>query len=287
MRDWPLTLPDWAETPDQTAGRRWVQSFCEQWSQKDFFLQPLLGELWQIYDLTDPDESPLPWFYISYIKTIWDQDPEMKAEIILKSLECLQTGFDAALLAQLRHMLYQFPPHVRVSSIGIKQGPQGPFARIYSEYTHFSALLDMLKVLRWPGNLSDLQMQMNEWADRSIAFGLSLDLHEGIQPKIGIECHFDDAQLTRQMGAFTDALCVQGLCTRAQQEALLAWDGYCEIPSDTLQWSWADRYQTGAEVMPPEQRIKRMNRYIKMVYEPGKPLLAKAYLFFSRLSKWA
>jgi hypothetical protein len=103
---------------------------------------------------------------------------------------------------------------------------------------------------------------------------LSFDLGaDGIRPRIGLEGSF--ARLTRReprWGELLDGLGRWGLCSPEQREALLAWTGWDSF------WTAPDIWPRGPAGM--DAFCIRFLSHVKVAYQPGRPLEAKAYLAF-------
>ncbi|MCC6460034.1 MAG: hypothetical protein IT260_06170 [Saprospiraceae bacterium] len=282
LRDWPVSAGAMQENGSHLAMRQKIQSFCQRWSAPDFFLQNLLGELWEVYDIVDPGQAPVPWLYISFLPTALDQDPVLKAEIILQSLLLLDPALPPRTTQSFQDALCRIPASIRVSTVGIKNSDTGPFLRLYMEIATLPELLDILPVLGWPGNTAWLADQLADWVKPCTYLGITLDFDGHFQQRIGVECHFELERLAESLADFTRRLCEQGACSWEKREALLAWDGRFEASTGAAFWSWPDRVLEAAQALPSRVGIKRMNRYVKLVLEPGHPLLAKGYMFFHR-----
>jgi hypothetical protein len=135
------------------------------------------------------------------------------------------------------------------------------------------ALLEYLRAVEWPGSASRLACAL---ARAARAMGacpaaaiLHLDIDDRVRARIGLEYVLARRpQMHRELAerALLDHLGDAGLCAPAKREALLQWPG----------WS--------IEALPHElweSLIGRRVNHIKVMYEGGEPVEAKAYLCFT------
>ncbi len=131
-------------------------------------------------------------------------------------------------------------------------------------------IVQLVTALGWGGSaaeLSDLLFEVRDVRSDAPLPGVSmlhLDFHDRIAPAIGLEYSFSRKP---QFGGrlheirFLDHLIGRGLCSATQASALGSWPGGMTI-------------QRGHE----RGLVLRRVNHIKLVYEPGFPLQAKAYL---------
>lgn len=111
---------------------------------------------------------------------------------------------------------------------------------------------------------------------------LSFDVGKRVYPRIGWEGHLTESpQYRPQLQLFLDYLVAQELCTPSKRDALLAWNGFSQHSFAPELWprniSWGDRFLGSRAI----SLFSRWINHIKVVYQPGKPLEAKAYLGFA------
>lgn len=282
MRDWQQNEVSF-ENDTYREMRERIRSFCATWSQEDFFLKPFLGELWQVYDLINlNDTSYVPWVYISFLNNILANDPFIKAEIIAQILPYISSNLDSNVTEKFYTILKKIPSSMRVGTIAVNNRNNYPTIRLYVEINTFDELIQFLEQQHWTGNTDELKLKMKPWAKSRHYFGLSLDFDGVFQPKIGIECHFRPEKFEEDMTIFTQHLCEHELCSVAKRKAILDWSGTFEVKTSPHFWSWPNRILEIPEYIPEKVKIKKMISYIKIIFEPYKPLVAKVYPMFLR-----
>jgi hypothetical protein len=284
------TISEWGQTEELFENeayremRRRIRSFCTIWSQSDFFLNPLFGELWEVYDITNPNESflPTPWIYFSFLKTALDEDPAIKAEIVAKTLTLIDNDLPIELTKKFCRILSKIPAKIRIGPIGINKRDNKTSLRLFLEIKTFEEVVSILKKLKWKGDVEKLKEEMSGFINDCQFFGLALDFDGKFQTKIGIDCHFYQERAQETLEAMTLILCQKGLCSDVKREATLQWNGSFEVDTHPDFWSWPDRILAQPTSIPSRVRIKRIIDFIKIVYEPTKPLTAKVYPLFTR-----
>lgn len=110
---------------------------------------------------------------------------------------------------------------------------------------------------------------------------LAFDISEGIGPKIGFECRQYASSFSAQPGkeaAFYDFLCSRGCCTHEEKEALLRFPGFMDSRSPDQAWFDLSLPDGGEPHSGLVSTIRRDVSHIKLVFQPGLPVAAKAYL---------
>lgn len=283
IRDWQLEGA-LIENQAYWGMRDKIRDFCVLWTQEHFFLKPLLGELSEVYDIADLQipSPPVPWLYISFLNNFLDRDQDIKAEVIAKTLSLLDNELSAEVKEKFYAIVRSLPSSCRVGTIGINKRNNQPTIRLYLEIYTFEEVIQILHFLEWPGNIKELEATWAPWSKSCRIYGLAMDFDGNFSPKIGIEWHFHLDNLELHLSEFTQNLCDLGLCSIAKRKAVLQWNGYIEVETPSEFWSWPDRILKEPENIPNRVKIKKMLSYIKIIFEPDRPPVAKAYPLFLR-----
>jgi hypothetical protein len=138
-----------------------------------------------------------------------------------------------------------------------------------------SELPDYLSTIGWPGSPARLARLLARIASRRRGTShagvglLHLDVGDGVAGRLGLEYYFDrQPQLGGRVAeeAFLHDLKQMELCTADKIRGLQQWPGYGFEPLPHEVW--------------PSLVVRRVN-HVKLVYEPGRPMAAKAYLYLS------
>lgn len=257
-----------------------IRGFCESWDKDNFNLKPFLDDLWLVYDIDDPaDDNVVPWYYIRYTTVPLNHDPVFKSAIIWRTLTLLNDPLTNDLRNQLQMLFNNIPSTIFISAIGIKDHRHQKKIRIYMVMHEAREIYSLLEQIGWPGNISDLQNQVHRLADGCSDFGLAIDFDRVIQEKIGIE-FWHRGEGRKNFELLTERLIQLKLCTEQQQQAFLGWEGDIELTHHTP----ASNSDIGLNPGSSAEGclIQKTTPYVKIIFEAGRALAAKGYLYFDR-----
>lgn len=250
-----------------------VRRLCARWADPDAPLASCLRGMWLEFDAPDTDADtaavPLPGVFLKLVESA--QAAPAALEEVLSSLPGLSPA--PTLVRRLRRCIGELPPGAHVSYLG-SFAPRGTDAvRVCMVGLPEDAISAYLARVEWPGDphaLGDLLATVGAVDGRRLHPGpgmLHLDVGgDGVQPRIGLEYVLERGGQIRgrlHETEFLDRLVELGLCTAAKRDGLLAWPGYS--------------FEDFAHELWPSL-VKRRVNHVKLVYEPGRPPEAKAYL---------
>jgi hypothetical protein len=242
-----------------------VIAFSRQWADAQSPLHEQVATIWLEFDI-DGTPHPLPSFFFGPHPAAWKQATSDGFQPLLDPLISLAPStIDAD---QLQRSLAAVPSTAEVFQLGLMLSRSANGVRLCVRGTPDAALFDYLLRIGWQGDASMLRDLLTTLGSLVDNLGLDADVSSVIGDRIGIECRFDQWQQPAQeprWQRFLDHLVSIKVCTSAKRDALLAWPStsYHRFPEDRL----------------PRVLIRALN-HIKIVVEPGKPLEAKAYLWF-------
>ncbi|MFT5886327.1 MAG: hypothetical protein ACI9IP_002791 [Arcticibacterium sp.] len=258
-----------------------ILRFLESWTKPNFILQSFLGEFCQIYDIQNSSslEIPIPWIYISFLRSVIGDDPEVKATIVQKTLGFIEGNLSEDLLNGLNSLLIKLPESVRFGTLGFHSRGGINTMRLYIEIKTLKEVLEIMGLIGWSGDLDDFEKQILPYSDLVTYFGLAMDFDGEIGIKVGLDCFFEKTNWTAEIETFLERLCDRGICTNKKKDALKAWNGRNKVTNEPGFWSWPDEIKDESVKMV---ELARMVYYVKLIYEPGKSIIAKAYPMFFR-----
>jgi hypothetical protein len=174
----------------------------------------------------------------------------------------------------------KMPDNSTLFQIGTMLSREVTAIRFHINKLKSSQIIPYLKDIHWnyeTKELTNLIIDLEELVER---FVLSFDiLDEGIGPKIGIELSFvgDDYIHKNNWEQLLSYLVKKGLCLPAKKEALLQYSGIEKTENFSGGILRPIYSATDYSEDISESNIIRYINHIKIVYEPGKPLRAKAY----------
>lgn len=142
-------------------------------------------------------------------------------------------------------------------------------------------IIPLLKHIGWTWDESELRDLIEKLDDLGVYINLvHVDIASTVSPKIGLSCLCGVGPDRRpDWSFFLDNLVESGLCLPDKRDALLAWEGIADPTTSSIPWPPDIIYQS---LLKPDllSIIERDISHIKIVYQPGKLLAAKAYLRF-------
>ena len=127
--------------------------------------------------------------------------------------------------------------------------------------------------------LSSILLELSDLVD-VIKLNFAID-KKNILPKIGFECCIaEQPNNSHRWNTFFDYLIKNKLCSFEKAEAILSWSGYIE--KDSYEALCPESILNAATLVEDKYKstIVRLVHHVKVVYEPGNSLQAKAYLWF-------
>lgn len=182
---------------------------------------------------------------------------------IMAALACLEHLPENAWLGQVGCMLSRRPAVLRLC-LGLKR----------------EAILEYLRKLRAPADLPRVAEILDLLRPYDDEFILHLDLLEEVQPKVGLDLMMTSADSfpDPRLGRILNELCRLKLCTPAKREALQNISGYTAMGANLINWPLALRRRCLQSHFGELSYFIRTVSHLKLVIEPGRDLVAKAYV---------
>ncbi|KAM3102287.1 hypothetical protein ACKFKF_04355 [Phormidesmis sp. 146-12] len=257
---------------------RLLQGIIQQWTDAEAFLHHRVRDIWLEFDLDgEPLQVPIPCIFLTLNQEAISE-PQQLLEIAAK---LLNHPLPSLLESILKHSIDHLPDKAYISHIGAMMSRTTQAVRINARGMSPEQLLDYLVQIGWTDpthTLRSLVTHLSEFVD---FIHLSCDIGESVYPKIGLECFLiQQPKHEPRWQLLLNYLMEIGLCTSAKQHALLGWSGYSQKASQPELWPnnlhWGDLL-LGARAF---SIFTRKISHVKIVYQPGAFLEAKAYLEF-------
>lgn len=265
-----LTYPIW----------RSLQEFYREWALPTSLLHQVVEEIGLEFDIDGClNGVPIPCIFLS-LKSIAASDSD---KLIKTASSLLKRQISTQLESNLQLCADSLPPGAFFSYFGAMLSRSSDEAiRVIVKGLTPEQLGDYLTQIGWtdPTNtFSALVPTLSRFVNDGL---LSFDVGKRIYPRIAWEGFLKKLpQEQPQWQLFLDYLVEQELCTPNKRDALLAWSGYSHPSSAPELWprniSWGD-HLLGSRAI---SLFWRWINHIKLVYQPGHPLQAKAYLGFA------
>ncbi|MEL7357902.1 MAG: hypothetical protein AAFN40_15190 [Cyanobacteria bacterium J06560_6] len=201
--------------------------------------------------------------------------------LIEKALVLFQRPLSPELAGKLKQCLNALPKGATLANIGVWLGRPHQAIRLTVKEIQFEQLPTYLEHVGWQDPTQAFSTYISTLSPFVDTLAIAIDIDPTVHPRLGLEC-FATNQFHDQTRwkCFIDHLVQTGLCTPAKRNALLAWSGFIQRSDCPELWPANLTYgDLLAETNAVSVFWRRIN-HIKIVYEPGQPLLAKAYLAF-------
>lgn len=251
---------------DHWAWRR-VQDFCAAWRDPASPLASALESCWLEFDVPIPADLhaavpesfvPSPFFRLK------DASGEQAAAAIEAGLALLKP--EVGSWAQVGRCLTALPADGKVRWAGVMLSRAEHRVRLCLDLPP-SAIKSYLLGLGWVGNEDQLDLLVTGFTKLTDLMVLAIELTaDGILPAIGFECRYKfnrQPEIEPRWRWLTETLVKAQLCTAEKAAALLRWNGL--------------HYRESAH-WPLPQVLVRNQSHIKLQFDPGVAVTAKAYL---------
>ena len=254
-----------------------LRAFCADWLSGQPSLQPI-DHFWLEFDVEAgrAGDVPVPCVGLSFGEL---RPPGFSVESWLRWASAgliALTGqpVTAATMANLTRALAALPPAAYLPYVGIMFSRADAGVRLCLSNIASADLPDYLRAIAWPGDTDRLRRDLSEvaaaraGAARPDVGMVHVDVGPiGIGPRLGLEYYFERfVQFSNRLDEhrFLDWLVRRGCCEQAKRDGLDTWPG------------------SSLETLPHELWVSRLVRrvnHVKLVWQQGQPLSAKAYLF--------
>jgi len=270
-----------------------ISNFIDKWRDKGSLLYIGIEDIWLEFDIDSVNQSipePSLFFKINCIKGEYNEGNN-----IVKNLQEIDWIFDSALKSLMldslktstKHRLYKcfkfLPVDSQVFQIGIMlpRRSESRAVRICVNKIKICDISNYLKNIECLESTKEIESILNDIEKIVDDVALNISVEDIVHSKIGLECYIKEySKDSPKWQAFFNFLIQNQLCTIEKVNALNEWIGYSDEKSHRE--LWPDSFKMGASFVYPRLRstIVRGLHHVKIVYQPGKSLDIKAYLWF-------
>ena len=254
-----------------------ILNFLSKWKNKSLPIAPMMHHIWFIYDITSTKEKRiLPWYYIVFRQNYFMRDGDFRVELVKQALRNLD--FPQPEINEFVPIFKSLPASASISGIGIQKNRDLSFLRLYITVKNIDEIYNHLFQNHWPGNVAQLKEALGDYIAMASRIAFCIDYGHEPQAKIGIEIWYKEGLLER----ITEKMVNEKLCSPSLREGILSWEGSFEVDNNPNKWIWPKAFLDEKKTPPKKVKFTKNVPYIKFVYEEGKPLTCKAYLYFNR-----
>jgi hypothetical protein len=187
---------------------------------------------------------------------------------------CFEACPEGAFVSHIGMMLGRSAPALRINVKRLGPDRLGPYLQGVGWW---EALDGTVRQAAWD-QAAETMSQLHRLVDR---ITVGFDVGARVYPRLGFECvAAGQPPAEPRWGTFLDELVAQGMCTVSKRDALLAWPGVT-VPSED-DGPWPPELIRAGLVRPQDHFsvFVRQLGHVKVAYEPGRTLEAKAYFGF-------
>ena len=248
-----------------------VRSFAKEWSDPQSPLHESVNGMWLEFDI-ESSSSPVPIPSVFFgsdrlrrgANTAWLTERALpllhgidRQRTIMRCIDALPSP---AYIFQVGCMLSRADAPIRICVRGIS----------------IDETLEYLPAIGWRGSVVDLGVQLEMMAEQAQRIDLDLDVDEGIASKIGLECY--PQQIPTGASQLLNWLADTGYVSNSKVSALKSWPGIAHERLRTSIWPPGLLSASAFLCGRAHSAFVRWLHHVKVVYEPGRPSRAKAYL---------
>lgn len=239
-------------------GHRATAALLREWIEPQTPLGSDIAAIWVEIDIDNATPWPFPFFTLT---PPWMRDgprpPQRTAALVDAGLRLLTGGdLDPRTHTMVHTTLQTLPPQASLFHVAMRPMPGGDVVRLIAG-TPWTLVPQFFERMGWPEPVDRVRLFLDRYCVDTTINSIQLDVSADFAPRFGIEFYWPTAPSDPRWHRLFDNLVADGACTAERRDLVCAWPGQTDIPG-------------GGKLM--------RELLIKVVYEVGKPLRAKAYL---------
>jgi hypothetical protein len=256
-----------------------IQEFCTQWQTQSSSIHDAVDGIGFELDADACCRQPrLPSFFMRLKKEGLSANEKQSA--LEEGFQILLGGSGPFPWQDVLHRCFAFSK-ARLIYIGVMLARNPDVLRVEFNLQCAESIIPLLKYIGWSGDESKLEALIEQLSQFGAHINLlHVDIASTALPKIGLSflCGVDP-EGKPDWATLLDHLVEAGLCLPQKRDGLLAWEGFADPTSNSVPWP---AHIIAQSLLKPDllSIFERDISHIKIVYQPGKPLAAKAYLRF-------
>jgi hypothetical protein len=255
---------------------RKIQSFLADWHANAAGFEPI-HDAWLELDI-DPHRPalPEPSFFFGFDDSVAANHPHLVETLVERLLGSPLADRRRELL---RRCFSRLPPEGIVFQVGVMLSRGTDDVRLCTRRMTPQQITGYLARVGWPGSVAPLGRYLRALGPMVDAISLDLSLGESALPQIGLECSIRDGAAGRaRMASLLEHLVASSACLPEKRDALFRWLGYCTEVADRPRWPAHLLEASTALGDDVYGAFARTLNHVKITYQSGEPIAAKAYL---------
>jgi hypothetical protein len=254
---------------------------CEAWNVQGSVLADRVRGFWLEFDITDDGERPIPNVFASVGSDLPVQPMRGRCDEVVDRVSELGSGHRLRpdVRQTLTELLVALPADAEVRHLGVMLARPTNAVRICVGGMKLEGLPEFLTRARWAGPIADACAALSPLACHT-NFMLAVDVGTQIGPKLGLELRLAFTPGSA-LAALTESLVACGACIPGKRDALMAWSGRTLERSVSISPPMAVDAALRLQGWRAMSTFGLAHNHIKVTYQPGYPVEAKAYLAVS------
>jgi hypothetical protein len=266
---------------------RKVNDFSSIWSDLNCHSKNCVDNVWLEFDVDQHSEQAMPepsLFFAPFGLFADKQKVYTESWNIDRILQSLSShSLNKETLNFLTLCTQKLPDSAVFFQVGIMlpRAAESNIIRLCVDNLNSEQLLQYLNSIGWQDRDGELSNLLSTLSGCTHVFRLNFAIQESVLPRIGLECYLDRQPVgSSQWQLMKNFLIDHHLSGLEKIQAIERWPGYSL--SEDHQELWPEQYANSSAFLGNNIRsaIVRLLHHIKIVYQPGRQLEAKAYLWF-------
>ncbi|MGB1289354.1 MAG: hypothetical protein ACPG7F_22650, partial [Aggregatilineales bacterium] len=261
-----------------------LYDFCVLWADEDSTLHTNIHNIWLEFDIDGaPQDIPVPGIFFGSETIQRVDNPDDLAWVSEQAVPML-TGkhLSDTVTATMIDAIQALPDDARVFQVGAMVNRDPAFVRLCIKDIAPDAILPYLARIGWRGNPDELQTLIRTLAGIVDHVDLDIDVSDTISAKIGLEAYFMPRANPGHHDKWDDFftyLMDNGMCLPEKRTALHQFPGILNEQDNRADYPKSLLAASGVMGRRYHSFIAHGIYHIKIVYQPGRALEAKAYLW--------
>jgi len=258
-----------------------ISDFAKSWSDPNSELSDKVKCFWLEFDM--PGKTPdvlVPSVFFGPAKTA-NNDPAQYTWLTERAIPLLKgQKVSEEIAALINDCLRKMPKNATLFQVGTMLSRDVNAIRLHITKISPDQIIPYLKNIGWRHDPTKIHQLINDFKHLADRFVISYDItDEGIGSKIGIELSFsgNNFQNEQRWGKLLDYLVEKGMCIPEKRNALLSYTSVDENKAINISVMRPIISATGYSDDLNQSKVVRYINHIKIVYEPEKQTIAKAY----------
>ena len=262
-----------------------IADFATSWADPTSVLKNKVKCFWLEFDMPEnPQEVPIPSVFFGPTSLPANVSPNdvSQYEWLITTAFPLLAGHKVSKAIEygVQNCIRKMPSNASLFQVGTMLSRSTKGIRLYINKIQPEQIIPYLNTIGWSDTKGEFTSLVTDLKNKADRFVLSFDVTEtGIGPRIGLECSFapDRFDQETRWNQLLHYLVKKGWCLPEKRDALLSYPGeeQDENFSGGVMKPLTSASQNLSDII--SGIVVRYISHLKLVYEPGNPIEAKAY----------